>query len=113
MQNPRDFRPVLRDAIGGLHRAGFDGHAYVLTAAMEGAYGTSLEMVQAIRGAVLRVERALGEDIPREVRLAFQGALAEVTRVLAALTPVGSAPGDQPHAAASRQTSPPVPCSSS
>lgn len=108
MQNPRDFRPDLRAAIGSLHRAGFDGHAYVLAAAMEGAYGTSLEMVQAIRAAVLRVERALGEEIPNEARSAFQSALSEVARVLTAITPTGGAP--RPIATLPSDA---VPCSSS
>lgn len=86
MHDLRDFRPDLRAAIGVLHRAGFDGEAYVLAASMEGAYGSALEMVQAIRAAVIRVERALGADLPREASAAFQHALAEVARVVAALT---------------------------
>jgi hypothetical protein len=86
MHDLRDFRPDLHAAIGDLHRAGFDGEAYVLAASMEGAYSSALEMVQAIRAAVLRVERALGADIPREVSAAFQCALAEVARVVTALT---------------------------
>lgn len=86
MQNLRDFRPDLRAAIGTLHRAGYDGEAYVLAASLEGAYSTALEMAQAIRAAALRVDRALGADLPAEARAALQGALAEVARVVAALT---------------------------
>jgi hypothetical protein len=85
MQNLRDFRPDLHAAIGSLHRAGFDAEGYVLAAAMEGAYGSALEMAQAIGHAVLRVERVLGEDIPTEVRRTFADATAEVARVVAAL----------------------------
>ena len=105
MHNLRDFRPDLHAAIGDLHRAGFDGEAYVLAASMEGAYSSALEMVQAIHAAVLRVERALGADIPREVSAAFQCALAEVARVVAALTsPNGNA--SQPALGAGRPRRP-------
>lgn len=86
MHNLRDFRPDLRAAIEQLHRAGFDGEAWVLAAALEGAYSSALEMVQAIAGAVRRIESALGSDVPREVGAAFQRALGEVSRVVAALT---------------------------
>ena len=92
MENLRDFRPDLHAAIRYLHGAGFDGEAYVLAAAMEGAYGTALEMVQAIGGAVLRVERALGEDLPKEVHAVFQRALEEVSRAVVALQPQRAQP---------------------
>lgn len=82
MHDLRDFRPDLQSAIEQLHLAGFDGEAYVLASSMEGAYGTALEMVSAIGGAVLRVERALGADIPREVHSAFQRAMAEVRKAI-------------------------------
>ena len=85
MHDLRDFRPDLQSAIEQLHLAGFDGEAYVLAASMEGAYVTALEMVSAIGGAVLRVERALGADIPREVQSAFQRAMAEVRKAVPAL----------------------------
>jgi hypothetical protein len=85
MHNLRDFRPDLHCAIEQLHIAGFDGEAYVLAASMEGAYGTALEMLSAIGGAVLRVERALGSDIPGEVQSAFQRALTEVRKAIPAL----------------------------
>lgn len=92
MQNLRDFRPDLRAAIGSLHRAGYDGEAYVLAKSLEGAYTTALEMVQAIRAAVLRVDRTLGADLPGEARAALQGVLADVTRVMAALTLLDRSP---------------------
>lgn len=85
MERLRDFRPWIHAAIRHLHFAGFDGEAYVLAAALEGAYGSALEMVEAIGGAVLRVERALGADIPEEVGAAFRCAHDEVSRTLAAL----------------------------
>ena len=85
MHDLRDFRPDLQSAIEQLHLAGFDGEAYVLAASMEGAYATALEMVSAIGGAVLRVERALGADIPRDVKSAFQRAMAEVRKAVPAL----------------------------
>jgi len=85
MHNLRDFRPDLQAAIEQLHVAGFDGEAYVLAASMEGAYGTALEMLSAIGGAVLRVEKFLGPDIPGEVQAAFQRALIEVRKALPAL----------------------------
>jgi hypothetical protein len=85
MHDLRDFRPDLHSAIEHLHLAGYDGEAYVLAASMEGAYVTALEMVSAIGGAVLRVERALGADIPREVQSAFQRAMTEVRKAIPAL----------------------------
>lgn len=85
MHDLRDFRPDLQSAIEQLHLAGFDGEAYVLAASLEGAYATALEMVSAIGGAVLRVEHALGADIPREVQSAFQRAMAEVRKAVPAL----------------------------
>jgi hypothetical protein len=96
MHDLRDFRPDLRGAIGCLHHAGFDGEAYVLASAMEGAYASSLEMVQAIGAAVLRVERALGADLPAEVGHAFRAILAEVARAAAALAALNRRPADQP-----------------
>src|SRR5690606_35327970 len=92
MHNLRDFRPDVRDACEELRRSGFDREAYVLIASMEGAYSTALEMLQAIGGAVLRVERALGAELPGDVSAAFQRALAEVARVVAALTSPGATP---------------------
>lgn len=86
MHNLRDFRPDLRAAIDHLHRAGFDGEAWVIAAALEGAYGSALEMVQSIAGAVRRVEGALGSELPGDVATAFQRALEEVSRVVMALT---------------------------
>ena len=85
MHDLRDFRPDLQSAIEQLHLAGYDGEAYVLAASMEGAYATALEMVAAIGGAVLRVEQALGADIPREVQSAFRRAMAEVRKAVPAL----------------------------
>lgn len=83
----RDFRPELRSAVERLHRAGFDGEAYVLMAAMEGAYGSALEMVRAIGGAVTRVQRSLGGAAPVEVRAALEAVLREIGRMAAALAP--------------------------
>ena len=85
MHNLRDFRPDLHAAIECLHIAGFDGEAYVLAASMEGAYSSALEMLSAIGGAVLRVERGLGPNIPDEVEAAFQRALTEVRKAVPAL----------------------------
>lgn len=85
MHNLRDFRPDLQSAIESLHIAGFDGEAYVLAASMEGAYGTALEMVSAIGGAVLRVERSLGSDLPEDVQTAFRRAMTEVRKAVPAL----------------------------
>lgn len=82
MHNLRDFRPDLRTAIDHLHEAGFDGEAYVLAAALEGAYDSALEMLSAIGSAVLRVERGLGTSLPIEVRAAFQRSLVEVRKAL-------------------------------
>lgn len=110
MHNLRDFRPDLHAAIGYLHGAGFDGEAYVIAAALQGAYGTALEMVQAIRAAVLRVEHARGAELPGEVTAAFGRALAEVARVVAALTPLNAAPASVPRATGQPELSP---CSSS
>lgn len=103
MQNLRDFRPDLRAAVGSLHQAGYDGEAYVLAAAMEGAYASALEMAQAIGNAVRRVERTLGSDIPMDVAAAFQRSLAEVGRVVAALTRLDEPPPSAPAATASGQ----------
>ncbi|HEX6927104.1 MAG TPA: hypothetical protein VF167_16895 [Longimicrobiaceae bacterium] len=94
MHNLRDFRPDVRLAIEQLHRAGFDGEAYVLASALEGAYSSALEMVQAIAGAVRRVERTLGADAPREVRASFRRALEEVARVVVVLGASQRDPGD-------------------
>lgn len=81
----------------------------MLIASMAGAYGTALEMVQAIGGAVLRVQRALGTEPPAEVSAAFQRALDEVARVVAALTSAEAAsPVALPSAPAGT-----TPCSSS
>lgn len=109
MHNLRDFRPDVRLAIEQLHRAGLDGEAYVLASALEGAYSSALEMVQAIAGAVRRVDRTLGADAPREVRASFRRTLDEVARVVAVLG------GSQPDAGSGRRlTRPdPSPCSSS
>lgn len=82
MHNLRDFRPDLRTAIDHLHEAGFDGEAYVLTAALEGAYASAHEMLSAIGSAVLRVERGMGPALPSEVKAAFQRALLEVRKAL-------------------------------
>ena len=86
MHNLRDFRPDLHSAIDQLHFAGFDGEAYVLAASMEGAYATAVEMLAAIGGAVLRVERGLGTEAPLEVKAAFQRALAEVRKAVPSLS---------------------------
>ena len=78
----RDFRPDLHGAIEQLHLAGYDGEAHVLASSMEGAYATAAEMLAAIGSAVLRVERGLGSEAPREVRAAFQRALTEVRKAV-------------------------------
>lgn len=83
----RDFRPELRTAIARLHGAGFDGEAYVLAAAMEGAYGSALEMVRSIGGAVIRVQRSLGGAAPVDVRAALEAVLREIGRMVVVLTP--------------------------
>lgn len=83
----RDFRPELRVAIDRLHGAGFIREAYVLTAAMEGAYGSSLEMVRAIGAAVARVQGSLGGAAPVDVRAALEAVLREIGRMVVALAP--------------------------
>lgn len=85
MHDLRDFRPDLHVAIEYLHLAGFFGEAHVLAASMQGAYGTALEMLGAIGGAVLRVERGLGAELPTEVQAVFQSALAEVRKAVPGL----------------------------
>lgn len=85
MHDLRDFRPDLMTAIEHLHTAGFDGEAYVIAASLEGAYGTSLDMLAAIGAAVLRVERGLGTDIPPQVRDAFGRALTEMRKAIPSL----------------------------
>ena len=83
----RDFRPELRVAIDRLQRAGFVGEAYVLTAAMEGAYGSALEMVRAIGAAVTRVQRSVGGAAPVDVLAALEAVLREIGRMVIALAP--------------------------
>jgi len=81
----RDFRPELRTAIDELRDAGYTDEAFVLTASMEGAYCTAAEMLDGIGGAVLRMERRLGPDVPADVDRAFDHTLAEIRKVLPAL----------------------------
>lgn len=85
MRDFRDFRPDLRGAIGQLSDAGFYGEAFVLTAALQGAYPSASEMVNGIGDAVLRVERRLGPEIPDGVEEAFDGVLREIRKVCPAL----------------------------
>src|SRR5690606_20600815 len=110
MHDLRDFRPDLRGAIGSLHRAGFDGEAYVLAVALEGAYESALDMAQAIGGAVLRVQRALEGELPDDARAALQSAHTEVVRVVAALTRLNTTAPQHPTSALPAAT---VACSSS
>lgn len=81
----RDFRPELRSAVEHLREAGYHREAFVLTASMEGAYCTATEMLGGIGGAVLRMERRLGPEVPSEVSTAFDHALTEIRKVLPAL----------------------------
>lgn len=85
LNNLRDFRPELRSAIDQLRDAGFHSEAFVLTASMEGAYCTATEMLGGIGGAVLRMERRLGPEVPSGVTAAFTHALDEIRKVLPAL----------------------------
>ena len=87
----RDFRPELRAAIERLHRAGFDPEAYVLTASLEGAYGSALEMVRSIGGAVARVHRSVSGVAPVEISGALEAMLREIGEVAAVLTPAAVA----------------------
>jgi hypothetical protein len=81
----RDFRPELRSAVEHLRDAGYHREAFVLIASMEGAYCTATEMLGGIGGAVLRMERRLGPEVPTEVSAAFAHALTEIRKVLPAL----------------------------
>jgi hypothetical protein len=81
----RDFRPDLRSAIDQLREAGYYGEAFVLTAALEGAYRTASEMVGGIGGAVLRVERRLGANLPVHVVATLDSVLDEIRKVCPAL----------------------------
>lgn len=83
----RDFRPDLRAAVERLHRAGFDAEAYVLAASLEGAYGSALEMVRSIGGAVARVQRSLAGAAPGEICVALEVMLREIGDVVTALSP--------------------------
>jgi hypothetical protein len=85
MDDFRDFRPELRGAIDQLSDAGFYGEAFVLTAALEGAYSTASEMVNGIGDAVLRVERSLGPHMPDHVGSSFDRVLTEIRKVCPAL----------------------------
>jgi hypothetical protein len=85
MHDFRDFRPELRGAIEQLSDAGFYGEAFVLTAALEGAYASASDMVSGIGDAVLRVERSLGSHIPGEVGHSFERVLTEIRKVCPAL----------------------------
>ena len=85
MHDLRDFRPDLRSAIDQLRDAGYYGEAFVLAAALEGAYSTASEMVGGIGDAVLRVERRLGVRIPVRVETTLDSVLDEIRKVCPAL----------------------------